>query len=117
MTSWAQASGFSPELAHPLYRAGGARRFTVGVSAKDGVDGAAFGALHERGDRQRWWVRDEQVRMVCSPKVSISPLDTGRRDLVTNARWACRADTLCRARRIGGLGCQSSAVRCGCAGA
>ena len=42
---------------------------------------------------------EHTARMVFSAKVGISSVNTGRRYLVTNARWACTAEMLCRAWR------------------
>jgi hypothetical protein len=41
----------------------------------------------------------ETPRMVCSVKVSMASVNTGRRYLVTNTRCACSNDTLWRAGR------------------
>lgn len=90
---------------------GSIRRVTAG--------GVTFQSLHECRDRQGGWVLHGQVsvvgvaveldqrgvefgaraRLVFSAKASVSSVNTGRRCLVTNTRWACNADTLCRARR------------------
>lgn len=39
------------------------------------------------------------ARMVCSRWVSMASVNTGLRYLVTNTRWACSSDMLCRLRR------------------
>lgn len=92
----------------------------AGVFAAYRVGGAAFESLNQGGDRQRGRVGDQQVHvvgfaveldqidaqisahtshMVCSAKVSMVSVNTFRRYFVTNTRWACSNDTLCRARR------------------
>ena len=90
---------------------GSIRRVTAG--------GVTFQSLHECRDRQGGWVLHGQVsvvgvaveldhsvsssahvaRLVFSAKVGISSVNTGRRCLVTNTRWACNVDALCRALR------------------
>ena len=92
----------------------------TGELAPDGVGGAAFEALGQNRNRQRGRVGDEQVQMVgfavelnqldielnahAAPwwsrvLVSMASVNTGRRDNVTNTRWVCGSDTLCRVRR------------------
>jgi hypothetical protein len=104
-----------------------------GVLAARCVSGAAFNALDETGNRRRGWVRDEQVHVVglavgldqldielgarCVHRVSrvvvsMASVNTVRRYLVTNTRWACSSDTLCRPRRY--VLCRWSALRLCC---
>jgi hypothetical protein len=92
----------------------------AGVLEVHGVGGAAFQWLDENRDRQGGSVRQETgarwsgselkstnsslnsvqtPRMVVSVKVRIAWVNTGRRCWVTNARWGCSSETLCRARR------------------
>jgi hypothetical protein len=89
------------------------------VFAAHGVSRVTFEPLNQGKDRQCGRMGHEQVhvvawrlnstnsahmvRIVCSQKVTVVSVNTGWRYLVTNTRWACSSDPLCRARRRSGL--------------
>jgi hypothetical protein len=91
----------------------------TGELTPDRVGGAFFEVLGQNRYRHCGRMRHEQVQAVgfavdlnplgievgahgawCSRVLlSMASVNTGRRFLVTNTRWACSSDTLCRVRR------------------